>query len=208
MAINGSVEKATGSTTSAQPQVASSSFPNIRLPDTLVTTYLQMTDWSQFRPAYLNYLGGIKVMCMGTPDVAFYRFLYSSVGEQWRWRERLSHSDEEIQALLSDPGTSVHVLYVNGAPAGYIELAERREGPTRRFLSTEIVYFGLRAAYIGRGLGKHLLSHGIAYAWNRGTQRLWVHTCNLDGPHALNNYIKRGFKIYRVEKQPMPERYL
>lgn len=208
MAINGTVEKATGSTKSAKPQVSSNSFPNIRLPDTLVTTYLQMTDWSHFRPAYLNYLGGMKLMCMATPDVAFYRFLYSSVGEQWRWRDRLSHSDEEIKTLLLDPGTSVHVLYVAGAPAGYIELAERKEGPTGRFFSTEIVYFGLRAAYIGRGLGKHLLSHGIAYSWNRGTQRLWVHTCNLDGPHALNNYIKRGFKIYRVEKEPMPERYL
>jgi GNAT superfamily N-acetyltransferase len=208
MAINGSVEKATGSTKSAPLQVSSSSCPNIRLPDTLVTTYLQMTDWSQFRPAYLNYLGGMKLMCMGTPDVAFYRFLYSSVGEEWRWRERLSHSDEEIKALLLDPGTSVHVLYVNGVPAGYIELAERKEGPTGRFFSTEIVYFGLRSTYMGRGLGKHLLSHGIAYAWNRGTQRLWVHTCNLDGPHALNNYIKRGFKIYRVDKEPMPERYL
>jgi GNAT superfamily N-acetyltransferase len=208
MAITGSVEKATGSTKSSSLQVSSNSLPNIRLPDTLVTTYLQMTDWSQFRPAYLNYLDGIKLMCMGTPDVAFYRFLYSSVGEEWRWRERLSHSDEEIKALLLEPGTSVHVLYVNGVPAGYIELAERKEGPTGRFFSTEIVYFGLRSTYIGRGLGKHLLSHGIAYAWNRGTQRLWVHTCNLDGPHALNNYIKRGFKIYRVDKEPMPERYL
>ncbi len=207
MAINGSVKKATRSLKSAQPSV-SSSFPKTRLPDTLITTYLQMTDWSQFRPAYLNYLDGIKVMCIETPDVAFYRFLYTTVGEQWRWRERLSQSDEEIKALLLDPGTSVHVLYVNGAPAGYIEMAQRREGPTRRFFSTEIVYFGLRSNYMGRGLGKHLLSHGIAYAWNKGTQRLWVHTCNLDGPHALNNYIKRGFKIYRVEKEPMPENYL
>src|SRR5919202_5227717 len=208
MAINGSAERATASTKSAQPQVFSKPFPNTSLPDTLVTTYLQMTDWSQFRPAYLNYLDGIKLMCMETPDVAFYRFLYTSVGQQWRWRDRNNQSDDEIEALLLAQGTSVHVLYVNGAPAGYIELAQRKEGPTGRYFSTEIVYFGLRASYIGRGLGKHLLSHGIAYAWNKGTQRLWVHTCNLDNPHALNNYIKRGFKIFRVDKQPMPERYL
>ena len=206
MASNGSIEKTTRSLKSDPPSV-SSSCPKTRLPDTLITTYLQMTDWSQFRPAYLNYLDGIRVMCIETPDVAFYRFLNTSVGEQWRWRDRLSVSDEDIKALLSDPRTSVHVLYVNGVPAGYIEMAERKEGPTRRFFSTEIVYFGLRSNYIGRGLGKHLLSHGIAYAWNKGTQRLWVHTCNLDGPHALNNYIKRGFKIYRVEKEPMPENY-
>lgn len=208
MAINGSVQKIMGSTKSIQPQVVSTSVSNIRLPDTLVTTYLQMTDWTQFRPAYLNYLDGIKVMCMETPDVPFYRFLYTSIGKQWRWRDRLSQSDEEIKTLLVAPGTSVHVLYVDGSPAGYIELAERKEGSTGRFFSTEIVYFGLRPTYMGRGLGKHLLSHGVAYAWNRGTQRLWVHICNLDGSRAFNNYVKRGFKIYRVDKQPMPKQYL
>ncbi|MEG4004888.1 GNAT family N-acetyltransferase [Microcoleus sp. Pol11C1] len=81
------------------------------------------------------------------------------------------------------PRTSVHVLYVNGTPAGYIELANHQEGSAARFYSTEIVYFGLKPDYIGRGLGKHLLSHGIACAWNKGTQCLWVHTCNLDAPH-------------------------
>jgi GNAT superfamily N-acetyltransferase len=175
--------------------------------DTLVTTYLQMTDGSEFCPAYLYYHDGIKVMCMDTPDVAFYRFLYTCVGKSWHWRERLSHSDEEIEALLKAPGTSVHVLYVDGVPAGYIELAQRREGAGGRFDSTKIAYFGLRPNYIGRGLGKHLLSHGIAYAWNKGSQRLWVHTCNLDDPYALNNYIKCGFKVYRVEEKPMPESY-
>lgn len=206
--INSSVEKTTESNPSIQHPQLSKSCPKNRIPDTLVTTYLQMTDWSQFRPAYLNYLDGIKLMCMETPDVAFYRFLHTAIGRQWHWRDRLYHLDEEIEALLLDPGTSVHVLYVQGAPAGYIELVQRKEGTTGRFFSTEIVYFGLRPSYMGRGLGKHLLSHGIAYAWNKGTQRLWLQTTNLDGSQALNNYIKRGFKIYRVDKEPMPERYL
>ena len=96
MAINGSVEKVMGSTKSAQHLVTTNSVSNIRLPDTLVITYLQMTDWDQFCPAYLNYLDGIKLMCIARPDVAFYRFLYTSVGEQWRWRDRLSQADEEL----------------------------------------------------------------------------------------------------------------
>ncbi|MBD0344892.1 MAG: GNAT family N-acetyltransferase [Coleofasciculus sp. Co-bin14] len=208
MATNGSIEKAVEITTSAQPLVSSQPFSTTNLPDTLVTTYLQMAHWSEFRPAYLNYLDGIRVMCMDTPDVAFYRFLYSSVGKPWRWHDRLSRADEEIEALLLTPGTSIHVLYVDGAPAGYIELAQRKEGPSSRFLATEVVYYGLRPKYYGRGLGKHLLSHGIAYAWNNSSQRLWARTCNLDGPHSVENYIKRGFKIYRVEREPMPENYL
>lgn len=208
MVISGSVEKVVESRKSAQSPVSSESFSQGTVPESLVTTYLQMLDWAEFRPAYLNYLDGVRVMCMNTPDVAFYRFLYSAIGQQWRWRDRLSCSDQEIKVLLTEQGTSVHVLYVGGAPAGYIELAERREGRSAVLYSTEIAYFGLRPEYMGRGLGRHLLSHGIAYAWNKGTQRLWVQTSNLDGPYALKNYLKRGFKIYRVERQPMPERYV
>lgn len=208
MAIDSSVEKAVESSKLAQPLGSSVSFPRDDVPPLLVTTYLEMTDWSQFRPSYLNYLDGIKVMCMDTPDVAFYRFLYTAIGKHWRWYDRLSYSDAELEALLAAPGTSVHVLYVDGSPAGYIELVQHQDGLSGRYHSTEVVYFGLRQSYIGRGLGKHLLSHGIAYAWNKGTERLWARTCNLDGPYAQQNYIKRGFKVYRVDKEPMPERYL
>lgn len=170
------------------------------IPETLVITYLEMTRRSAFRPAYLDG-DGFTVSRMQTPDVEFYRFLYSSVGKQWRWRDRLLISDETLAELLSDPQTTVDVLYVAGAPAGYIELVQRGD-------STNIAYFGLRPGYTGRGLGKHLLSWGIAQAWSSGAQRIWVHTCNLDAPQALENYIKRGFTVYDVREEPMPARYL
>lgn len=207
MVTNSSVEKAMISVKNVHHHVSCKQLPNSSTEKMLVTTYLQMTDWGEFRPAYLHYLDGIKVMCMETPDVAFYRFLYSTIGKPWSWRDRHSSSDEEIQKLLVSPETSVHVLYVDGSPAGYIELAKRQDGVSSRFYSTEIVYFGLRPDYRGRGLTSHLLSHGIAYAWNKGTQRLWTHTCNLDCPCALNNYIKHGFKVYRIDKKLMPEHY-
>ncbi len=170
------------------------------IPDVLVTTYLQMTDRSQFNPAYLDDDSGLSVKAMEAGDVAFYRFLYASVGEQWKWRDRLLLPETELKELLLAPGTTVYVLYVSDRPAGYIELAQSEQ-------STEIAYFGLFPDYMGKGLGKHLLSYGIERAWNDGAKRLWVHTCNLDGPYALENYIKRGFSIYNVEEQPMPERY-
>ncbi len=169
------------------------------LPDLLITTYLQMTSRDQFRPAYVE-IDGVQIMPMETPDVEFYRFLYGTVGEAWRWRDRLIMPVAELETLLATPGTSVHVLYVRGVPAGYVELA-------RRDAETEIVYFGLRPAYIGRGLGKHLLSIGITQAWGDDIQRVWLHTCNLDGPYALNNYRKRGFEVYDVQQRPMPSRF-
>lgn len=170
------------------------------VPDILVTTYLQMTHPSQFRPAFLDNEHGVSVKKIEPLDVDFYRFLYRSVGEQWHWRDRLLLSDHELKALLNESLVNVHVLYVEAVPAGYIELAQSDD-------STKIVYFGLQPEYMGKGLGKHLLSYGIAQAWNTGAKRVWVHTCNLDGPYALDNYIKRGFSIYKVHEQPMPEHY-
>jgi GNAT superfamily N-acetyltransferase len=135
---------------------------------------------------------------MDATDVQFYRFLYDSVGDQWAWRDRRLMSDYELATALDH--ASVYVLYVDGVPAGYVELARHAD-------STEIAYFGLRPAYMGRGLGKYLLSFGIARAWDEGAQRVTVHTCNNDAPQALPNYLKRGFQIARIEEEPMPDRY-
>jgi GNAT superfamily N-acetyltransferase len=174
----------------------------LRATDTnLVTTYLHMTDRNQFRPSYVEPRGqSILIMQMQQTDIAFYRFLYNTVGEQWRWRDRRLMSDEELLAALSCPGCSVHVLYVDGIPAGYVELLKQGD-------EVEIAYLGLRPAYIGGGLGKHLLSYGIERAWDMGAKRVHVHTCNLDAPQAIHNYLNRGFSVYHVEEEPMPSRY-
>jgi ribosomal protein S18 acetylase RimI-like enzyme len=168
-------------------------------PDTLITTYLHITDRGAFKPTYLH-ASNVKIVEMNAADVAFYRFLYGEVGKEWRWRDRLLLSDVDLYAILSQPGVSVHVLYVDGVPAGYVELAKQGD-------ATEIAYFGLRPNFFGRGLGKYLLSYGIETALEDGAERVWVHTCNLDGPHALDNYKKRGFKIYDEHRQPMPNVY-
>lgn len=168
----------------------------------LVTTYLHMTDPAQFQPSFVEAPVGqsLMIMQMQKADVSFYRFMYNTVGEQWRWRDRRLMSDDELAAALSCPGCSVHVLYVDGIPAGYVELSKQGD-------EVEIAYFGLRPSYIGNGLGKHLLSYGIARAWETGAKRVHVHTCNLDGPHALSNYMKRGFSVYHIDEEPLPDRY-
>ena len=171
---------------------------NTAVPETLVTTYLEMTHRDQFAPAFLDDDSDFQIIRMGKVDAAYYRFLYKAVGEMWRWRDRLMMPLEELEQHLSHRGVTIDVLYVDGVPAGYIELLRESD-------NTEIAYFGLRPGFIGRGLGKHLLSWGIEQAWNDGAKRVWVHTCNLDGPHALANYQKRGFRVYDVDERPMPE---
>jgi len=171
----------------------------LQIPDILVTTYLHMTDPSEFRPAYVDD-PNVSIVPMNKADVSFYRFLYSEVGRDYRWRDRLVIAEHELRDAISRPGVSIHVMYVQGVPAGYVELAQTGD-------STEVAYFGLRPDFHGNGYGKHLLSYGISRAWGDGAKQVWVHTCNLDGPHAMTNYLKRGFRVYEVHEAPMPMRY-
>ncbi len=167
---------------------------------TLITKYLEMTSRADFAPAFVR-ARDIEIVRMEMPDLGFYKFLYQSVGEEWAWRDRLQMSNAELRRILTSPDTQVHILYVSGSPAGYVELFRHADA------SVEIAYFGLRSDYMGRGLGKHLLSYGVDQAWQMGARRVWLHTCNLDGPHALANYQKRGFRIYDVVEEPMPALY-
>jgi GNAT superfamily N-acetyltransferase len=166
----------------------------------LITTHLEMTHPSELSSSFIQ-ASDIEIVKMEMPDLGFYKFLYQSVGEEWAWRDRLLMPNAELRKILTSDNTQVHVLYVSGSPGGYVELFKHEDG------SVEIVYFGLRSDYMGRGLGKHLLSYGISKAWDMDASRVWLHTCNLDGPHALANYQKRGFKIFEVIEKPMPEVY-
>ena len=60
----------------------------------------------------------------------------------------------------------------------------------------EIAIFGLAPQFIGRGLGGALLTHALEEAWGSRPQRVWLHTCTLDHPAALPNYLARGLTIF------------
>ena len=126
-------------------------------------------------------------------EPAFYRELYAAVGRAYHWRDRDAWTDEQLEAHLARPGVEVWVLRDDRGPAGYFELVAHEEG------STEIAYFGLTASQQGRGLGQALLVRAATAAWNGGASRVWLHTCTLDHPAALPNYLARGFRPFRVE---------
>lgn len=86
------------------------------------------------------------------------------------------------------------MLYGHGAPGGYFELNKQHDG------SIEIVYFGLMREYMGRGLGKQMLTAAAERAWWLGASRVWLHTCTLDYPAALPNYLARGFVKFHEEE--------
>lgn len=125
---------------------------------------------------------------------SLFRWLYSEVGRAYHWRDRLGWTDAEARARVEDPAVSLHLLSVQGAPAGYFELQKHEHDA-----SVEIAYFGLLPAFHGRGLGKYLLTQAADAAWALGASRVWLHTCTLDGPAALPNYLARGFRPYGQE---------
>src|SRR5262245_33635848 len=71
---------------------------------------------------------GLAVLHARRPTVAYYRFLYDVVGRDYNWRSRKRLSDDELAAILHDPLNEVHVLHVDGTPAGFAELDRRVAG--------------------------------------------------------------------------------
>jgi GNAT superfamily N-acetyltransferase len=136
---------------------------------------------------------GLLVLHARRPSVAYYRFLYDAVGRPWQWLSRRKLSDEQLAAILQDERDEVHVLHVEGVPAGLAELDRRQEG------EVELVQFGLMPEFIGQGLGRYFLQWAIDRAWSCAPRRLWLHTCALDHPNALPTYRKAGFAVYKEE---------
>ena len=127
------------------------------------------------------------------PCPEFNRFLYSTVGFEWCWYERINWSYDQWMTWLDTDDVQTWVAYFQGTTAGYFEL-ERQPGE-----NVEIAYFGLLAPFTGRGLGGMLLTDAINGAWAFGARRVWLHTCTLDHPAAFGNYLARGFKVFKEE---------
>jgi GNAT superfamily N-acetyltransferase len=155
-------------------------------------TYLQLARPDDLNPARAD-AGQAEIVEVANCPASFYRYLYGEVGRLYYWTDRLPWTDDEIRAHLARPEIKLWVMYAEGAPAGYFELERHKDG------STEVAYFGMIQEFLGRGLGKHLLTEAAERAWSEGANRVWLHTCTLDHAAALPNYIKRGFAPFKQE---------
>lgn len=138
----------------------------------------------------------------------FNRFLYEYVGGDWHWINRLVWSVQQWHDYAAKDNLRTFVGYQQGSIVGYYELQKQEEGKgpqTRNDAlgdpSVEVCSFGLTPPFIGQGYGGPLLDTAIENAFAWGARRVWLHTCSLDHPHALNNYRKSGFKIFKVEEK-------
>lgn len=138
---------------------------------------------------------GFQIVRARSPSVAFYRYLYNTVGADYVWWLRRTAPDEELAALLRDPAVGIHTLYADGEPVGFFEL-DARSAP-----DVNLSYFGLMPRAIGIGAGYAFLRTAIDEAWRRGARGMTVNTCTADHPRALPTYLRAGFHIVRQVKE-------
>jgi GNAT superfamily N-acetyltransferase len=138
---------------------------------------------------------GLEFRRAAVPSPELSRALYTGVGADWWWVDRLGWDWARWHAHLARAGVETWVAYEDGTPAGYAELVAEQG-------DVELASFGLLPAFIGRGIGPRLLDAALRRAWamtDPPPGRVWVHTCSLDGPAALRTYEARGMRRYREE---------
>ncbi len=160
----------------------------------MVITYLEMRKPPSY-PRTSPRAENLSIIRSYDPSTGFYLYLYNAVGKDWLWYERNQLSDKELENIIRHPKVRLYVLYLKGTPAGYCELDFRADK------EVEIAYFGLIPEYTGRGLGTYFLKWAVQTAWLECPDRVWVHTCNFDSPHALATYQKAGFSVYGQEEK-------
>jgi GNAT superfamily N-acetyltransferase len=161
--------------------------------------YLEMTSPDDLRPGRAS-LAGVTVARVPHPMPELNRFFYAAVGENYSWIDRLSWSPAQWREYVGRPEIDTFVMTVDGIPAGYFELKRHANA------DVEIKYFGLLGSFIGMGLGAHMLTAAAETAWAAGAKRVILDTCSLDHPKAFENYVARGFRLYRtaVVKKEIP----
>ena len=166
----------------------------------ITTTYLEMNSPEEFKLKE-GFIQKVKLLEVENEEY-INMMLFCGVGLPWQWYSRLKWSEEQWNQYFTEFKSNLYLGLQGNKIIGYVELTHHKDN------SIEIMFFGLFPQMIGSGLGGMLLSHAIRQAWSFQPDRIWVHTCSLDGPGALQNYLSRGFSIYKeiVEQEDVPSR--
>jgi ribosomal protein S18 acetylase RimI-like enzyme len=160
----------------------------------IVRTYLHIFSKSNLINANCKNQN-LEVILEEKPTIDFCKFFYKEIGRDLFWRDRLKWSNQEWLDYINNDFFKLYVLKYNNKLAGYYELLY-----DPKTSSMEIPYFGIFKEFYGKGIGGYLLTDAILTSFNQKINKVWVHTCTLDHPNALKNYLARGMKIFKTEK--------
>jgi GNAT superfamily N-acetyltransferase len=117
--------------------------------------------------------------------------IYKNVGGNFGWTGRLILEQYLLANLLKSNKSNVYFLYSENKIAGFYEL------DFSDIENVEITYFGLLPEFYGKGFGTFLINSAKKTAFEKGANRIFLHTCEFDSDGALNFYIKSGFSVYQ-----------
>ena len=110
------------------------------------------------------------------------------------WTDRLIWTDLQWSNYVSNKNLETYVIKNGEDLVGYFELIYHQKKN-----ETELAYLGLFEDYFGKGVGGYALTTAILKSFEKKIKRMWVHTCTLDHPNAIKNYLARGMKIFKEE---------
>jgi ribosomal protein S18 acetylase RimI-like enzyme len=122
------------------------------------------------------------------------KFFYKNIGKNHKWIDRLVWTETQWIDYVSNKNVKTFIFKKKKNLVGFFELIIHLEKQ-----EIEIAYFGLLEEYQNKKLGSYLLSQAIKKSFEYNINRVWLHTSSLDHKNALNNYIARGMKIFKIE---------
>jgi len=102
-----------------------------------------MTDPDDLCPKLIDY-SGLSIDRAQSPSPELNRFLYTAVGGDWHWVDRLTWTYQQWQEWVHRPELETWVAFISGMPAGYFELESQANN------NVEIVSFGLLPPLLGK----------------------------------------------------------
>tara|TARA_B100000700_G_scaffold292534_1_gene352635 strand:+ start:217 stop:723 length:507 start_codon:yes stop_codon:yes gene_type:complete len=123
------------------------------------------------------------------------KFFYKQIGSDHFWRDRLAWSDKDWLKYVSNPNLETWIMLKNNDLVGFYE---KEFHPSKN--EVELINLGILKEYRGKKLGSLLVKHVVQNSLNDNQERIWVHTCSLDHKFALDNYLSRGFQVFKEEE--------
>jgi len=160
-----------------------------------ITYTLEMRCPEELRPKYID-CPELRIEKVEIKIPEYNKFLHTMVGYEYRWGGRNNWDRNDWNWYVNRDELETWVAYISATPIGYFELEKGTES------DIHIQAFGLLPNFIGKGFGGYLLTKAVEIAWDMQAKRIWVNTCSHDHPHALQNYLARGFKIIKVTEEP------
>ena len=127
-------------------------------------------------------------------DININKFFYRQIGKDHFWRDRLLWSDKEWSKYVDNNNLDTGIMKLDGELIGFFEQEFHKEKN-----EIELIQMGILKEHQSKKFGSFLLKYIVHKAFDKNVERVWVHTCSLDHRHALDNYLSKGFKIFKEE---------